>query len=138
MVNILLLALTMVTVQDASAAAAPAPPPAMRVKLVNAGPRRLQAAYVSPSKESDWGANLLAAKPAEKGRAATAAGLAVAARAEVAVTGACGLYDVRIEGDKGALFLLDEVELCEDGDVFTVTDTALTHVKMRDLEQQAR
>jgi hypothetical protein len=136
MLNILLLAMTTVTAQDASGAVTQASPRSMRLKLVNAGAHRLRAVYASPSNQPGWGDNLLATKERGQARAGTAPGLAGAARTEVRVTGACGLYDVRIVGEKGAEFLLDEVELCEDGDVLTVTDRALTHVKLRDLQQR--
>jgi hypothetical protein len=62
--------------------------------------------------------------------------VAATGRVEMAVTGACGLYDVRIVGEKGAELLLDEVELCEDGDVLTVTERELTHVKLRDVRPE--
>lgn len=122
------------TLLTAAVAAAAEPEAAIRLRLVNAAPGRIKAVHVSPSTQSGWGENLLgrgAMTPAA-GRLASE-GLAGAASSDLFVPGSCGVYDVRIVvADEGKEFLLDEVELCEDGDVLTVTDGELTHVKARD------
>lgn len=40
---------------------------------------------------------------------------------------------MRLVADNGVEFLLDEVNLCEDGDVLTLTDRELTFVKLEDV-----
>jgi hypothetical protein len=105
----------------------------IRVKLINASARRLRAIHVSPSGASSWGENLLGrGQEPERARRLAAEGLTATDRTETAVPGDCGLYDVRLVAENGVEFLLDGVNLCEDGDVLTVTDRELTFVKLED------
>jgi hypothetical protein len=106
----------------------------IRVKLINSSARRLRAIHVSPSGASSWGENLLGrGEDPVRARRLVAEGLTATERTVTPVPGDCGLYDVRLVADNGVEFLLDEVNLCEDGDVLTVTDRELTFVKLEDV-----
>src|SRR5262245_62040851 len=74
----------------------------LRFRVVNTGPHRVRAVYVSPSKSPGWGENLLGrGLDAKQAVALRSAGLRGGGKTEIAVDGPCGLYDIRLVADKG-------------------------------------
>lgn len=106
------------------------------LRLVNAGRRVIREVYVSPSHSPSWGPNLLARKAragdepsgsARKDVGSTAPpALTAGQRSDVALSGECGRFDVRLVAENGAEFLEDGLELCADDNVLTITDDTLT------------
>lgn len=98
----------------------------IRISLVNASRHVIRKAYVSPSGSSSWGSNLLASKDAGSG---SPPALKPRQRAAVNFSTECGRFDIRLVADGGTEFLEDEVELCDDDNVLTVTNDALEFTK---------
>src|SRR5262245_52976052 len=97
--------------------------PGIRLRLVNASRHVIREAYVSRSDVASWGPNLLAGQ-ADHPELQPA--LKAGQRFSVGVSGECGKFDIRLVADAGTEFLEDEVELCADDGVLTVTNDALT------------
>jgi hypothetical protein len=103
-----------------------AQPSRISLRLVNASRHEIREAYVSPSGSPGWGTNLLARKAAASDPPPT---LKPGQRSSVDVTSACGRFDVRLVAGGGTEFLDDEVLLCDDDNVLTVTNNALRFTK---------
>jgi hypothetical protein len=95
--------------------------PARGFTVVNAGPHRIHAVYVSPSTSPGWGDNLLGqGLAASEARALQAQGLKPGRQTAIRVAADCGVFDVRFVAENGTEFVEEEVELCGDDDVVTI------------------
>jgi hypothetical protein len=96
--------------------------PGIRFRVVNASPHTIREVYVCPSTTPTWGPNLLTQKPLKPGM-----------KGVFRFKGGCGTYDVRLVADQGVEFLEEEVEFCDDDDVITIGQRALSRLKQRDI-----
>jgi len=96
----------------------------IRISLVNASHHVIRKAYISPTGSASWGPNLLAPKTAGQQPA-----LKGTERADLSLTKECGRFDIRLVADGGTEFLEDDMELCDEDNVLTVTNDALELTK---------
>jgi len=89
-------------------------------RVVNHSSHVIHRIYVSPSRNPQWGENLLKGLPLSK-------------RGEVALqlAGTCGTFDLRFVADEGIEYLDDEVDLCDRHDLVTIGERALTWTERR-------
>ena len=98
----------------------------IRIDLVNASRHVIRKAYVSPTGSSSWGSNLLAPKAAGTNSPPE---LKPSQRSALALASECGRFDIRLVADGGTEYLEDDIELCDEDNVLTVTHDALELTK---------
>ncbi len=93
---------------------------AIRFKVVNATADEIVAVYACPTGAAQWGPNLLTRGPLAPGQ-----------RRILALTGDCGLYDLRLVAPGGKEYMDEELTFCEDDDVVTIGAGELKKAKTR-------
>lgn len=88
--------------------------------VVNHSSHVIHRIYVSPSRNPQWGENLLRGGP-----------LSIRGETTLRLVGTCGVFDLRFVADEGIEYLDDEVDLCNGHDEVTIGERALTWTEAR-------